>query len=392
MKIKIAALIVDRANYGRLRPVLLELKNNPDIQLEIIVSGSMLLDRFGKVEREVIKDGFEISSRIYVELEGSNPITMAKSTGLAVLEFSNELARLKPDFLLAIGDRYEALGAVIAAAYLNICIIHLQGGEVSGSIDECARHAITKFSHYHFPATERSRDFLIRMGENPDHVFNLGCPVVDVIAGIDSIIPEKVFDQGVGRKFSPDEKFLLVMFHPVTTSYGTAMEENVEELLLALDELKIPTVWIWPNIDAGADNISRRLRQYREKNEDTWLHLFKNFSPDTFQKVLKKAVCAIGNSSSFVRDSTFHGTPVVLIGGRQLGRETGENTTKVKCKKNEILQAIKKQMLHGEYKPSTMYGVPGAAKNIATKIAQLKPYNNKYLYYVSEEQNEYFNS
>lgn len=389
---KIAALIVDRANYGRMKPVLIELRKNPDIKLDIICSGSMLLDRFGKVEREVIKDGFEISSRVFVELEGSNPITMAKSTGLAVMEFSNELARLRPDFLLVIGDRYEALGAVISAAYLNICIIHLQGGEVSGSIDECARHAITKFSHYHFPATERSKDYLIRMGENPDTIFNFGCPVVDIISKINPEVPADAFNHGVGRKVDPKEKYLLVMFHPVTTFYGTDAEENVEELLWALEQIKMPTVWIWPNIDAGADHISRRLRQYRESHEDAWLHLFKNFSPDVFQGVLKNATCAVGNSSSFVRDSTLHGTPVVLIGSRQYGRETGPNTLKTKCERNSILSAVNKQLTHGKYPSSSLYGIAGASGRIAGKIAQLTPYNNKYLHYVASEKNEYFNS
>ena len=381
---KVAVLIVDRANYGRMKPVMLALKDKENIELQVICAGTMVLGRFGKVEKIVEDDGFEITSRVFMELEGSSPVTMAKSIGIGINEFTHELYRLKPDVLLVIGDRYETLGAVIAAAYMNICIAHIQGGEVSGSIDECARHSISKFAHYHFPATQRAGEYLVRMGENPKRVFSLGCPVADVIAGQDLSLPEGVFDKGIGKAILQGKEYFLVVFHPVTTSYGKEVEE-VEELLVAIEKLDKQTVWLWPNIDAGSDYISKKLRQHREKYGDKNIRFVKNFTPENFQKVLGNALCAIGNSSSFVRDTTFTGTPVVLVGDRQFGREIGENTLKVECNEKSIIHAVSKQMEHGRFAPSKLYGEPGAGKKIADQIAKIEPITKKYLNYIFDE-------
>jgi UDP-hydrolysing UDP-N-acetyl-D-glucosamine 2-epimerase len=363
--------------------VMRAIQEHPKLDLSVVCSGTMLLERFGQVENIVKSDGFEISGRIYMELEGSVPTTMAKSVGFGTVEFATELKRLDPDILLIIGDRYEALAAVIAGAYQNIPIAHIQGGEVSGSIDESARHAITKFSQYHFPATQRAAEYIIRMGENPDYVFNYGCPAGDYIIPLDADLPEDIFfSTGVGADFSPQDPFLLVLFHPVTTEFGEEGKQ-VEELLHALDVLEYPTVWLWPNIDAGSDHISTVLRRYREHKGDKWLRLVKNFEPTVFQKILKKCACAVGNSSSFVRDSTFSGTPVVLIGDRQTGRETGENLIPVLNEDStSFLKAIKKQLDHGRYSLSSLYGKGNASEKIADTLANLKLYTQKQLHYI----------
>ena len=382
-KKKIAVVIVDRANYGRLKPVLSHLKANPEVDLQVVCAGTMLLDRFGRAENIVKADGFEVIERVYMELEGSNPETMAKSIGLGIGEFSYVFNRMKPDLITVIGDRYEALGAVIAAAYLNMTIVHLQGGEVSGSIDESARHAMTKFSHYHFPATKRAAEYIVRMGEDPATVFNFGCPVADVIMENELTLPAEVFKYGVGAEIDPRKPYLMVVFHPITTDFG-GYEEKVEELLNALSHLRMPTVWLWPNIDAGADRISKVLRQYRERESDTWLRLVKNFEPKTFQSVLFNSACAVGNSSSFVRDSTFTGTPVVLVGNRQFGREVAENTIMTPCSFDLILAAVQRQLKHGRYASSSLYGAEGASKRIADQLAKLEPRRGKYLNYIDK--------
>jgi UDP-hydrolysing UDP-N-acetyl-D-glucosamine 2-epimerase len=154
-KRKICVVLVDRANYGRLKPVMQALAQHPALELQVIAAGTMVLERFDAPVKVVRDDGFQIDGEIYIELEGSTPATMAKSVGFGVVEFASEFQRLKPDVVLLIGDRYEALAAAIAAAYMNLCIAHIQGGEVSGSIDESARHAISKFAHFHFPSTQR---------------------------------------------------------------------------------------------------------------------------------------------------------------------------------------------------------------------------------------------
>ena len=155
-KRKVCVVLVDRANYGRLKPVLRCINDRPELQLQLVAAGTMVLERFGNPVQNVKNDGFHVDGEIYIELEGSTPATMAKSLGFAVVEFASEFQRLKPDVVMLIGDRYEALAAALAAAYMNICIVHIQGGEVSGSIDESARHAISKLAHYHFPSTKRS--------------------------------------------------------------------------------------------------------------------------------------------------------------------------------------------------------------------------------------------
>src|SRR5213593_4882177 len=181
---------------------------------------------------------------------------MAKSVGFGVVEFASEYQRLKPDLVLLIGDRYEALSAAIAAAYMNICIAHIQGGEVSGSIDESARHAITKFAHFHFPSTARSAEYLIRMGEEPATIMGIGCPSSDIALQMERHLdPEVVNSRGAGADIDVAAPFLLVIFHPTTTEFG-GEREQMEELLKALAILQKPTVLLWPNIDAGSDHVS----------------------------------------------------------------------------------------------------------------------------------------
>lgn len=379
---KICVVLVDRANYGRLWPVMRAITRHPALELQTLCAGTMLLERFGQAEKIVEQDGFPVSARVYMELEGSVPATMAKSVGLGIIEFTNEYQRLKPDVVLLIGDRYEALAAAIAAAYMNIPVSHIQGGEVSGSIDECARHAITKFAQLHFPSTQRSADFIVRMGERPDYVFNYGCPSGDYIRTLDTDLPADLLAKlGVGPAFDIGQPFLLAIYHPVTTRFGTE-RAKVEQLIQALDELQRPTLWIWPNIDAGSDDISKALRIYREHHTSKWLHLVKNLDPVTFQKCLKKTACAIGNSSSFIRDSTFSGTPVVLVGDRQTGREYGPNLINAAPEKSAILGALRQQLTHGRHQPSDLYGDGNAAQRIVNKLADFAPYSQKQLSYV----------
>ncbi len=384
---RICVLLVDRANYGRLWPVMKAVESHPGLELQTLCTGTMLLERFGRAIDIVEEDGFTVNGKVYVELEGSVPTTMAKSLGFATIEMSTELRRLDPDILLVIGDRYEALAAALAAAYQNIPIAHIQGGEVSGSIDECARHAITKFSHFHFPATERAASYLVKMGEDPGQVFQVGCPVGDYINSLDTDLPEDLFrTSGVGAPLNAEEPYFLVIFHPVTTEFGREASE-AEELLGALHDLRHPTVWLWPNIDAGSDHISQCLRRYREFHpENDWLRLVKNLQPEIFQKVLKKAACAIGNSSSFIRDSTFSGTPVVIIGDRQLGREIAENVSVTDCRADLIKAAVSEKLEHGRFEPSALYGAGGASKKIADILSRVRPYSQKRLHYIYDDE------
>ena len=382
---KVAVVLVDRANYGRLKPVMRAIDSHPDLELQVIAAGTMVLERFDLPVKIVAADGFQISSEVFLELEGSNPTTMAKSLGFGVVEFSGEFQRLKPDIVLIIGDRYEALAAAIAAAYMNICIVHIQGGEVSGSIDESARHAISKFAHYHVPSTRRSAEYLIRMGERPDTVLTVGCPSSDIARLLDVTLDERVVNEpGSGAIIDLDRPFLVVVFHPTTTEFG-GERTQMNECLEALAALAYPTVLLWPNIDAGSDQISKAIRVFRTERRPEWLRTLTNLSPENYLRVLARAACAIGNSSSFVRDAGYFGTPIVLMGGRQAGRESDVNVTRVSPEAADIVRATRMQLAHGRYLPSKLYGDGYVSERIANGVAELTTYSQKRLHYVFEE-------
>lgn len=373
-----------------MHPVMRVIQSDPELELQVICAGTMLLERFGQAEKVVTADGFHIDGRVFLEVEGSVPVTMSKSIGLGIIEFSTEFQRLNPDIVLIIGDRYEALAATIAAAYMNLPVAHIQGGEISGSIDESARHAITKFAHLHFASTERSANYIRQMGEHPSYVFNVGCPSGDYILPLSADLSSDTFaGLGVGATIDVSKSFFLVIFHPVTTNFEN-QRDQAEQLISALHELAHPTIWIWPNVDAGADHISKALRVYREHNNASWLHLIKNLDPVSYQKTLKQATCAIGNSSSFIRDSTFSGTPVVLVGDRQLGREHGENLISCSPKAGDIVAAIRKQLESGRYPPSQLYGDGNASQKIVKELKAFQPYTQKRLHYLFANGNTHY--
>lgn len=382
---KICVVLVDRANYGRLKPVMQAIHESRRLQLQVLCAGTMVLERFDQPVRVVRDDGFNVDSEVYLELEGSTPTTMAKSVGFGIVEFSSEFQRLKPDVVLIIGDRYEALAAAIAAAYMNLTIVHLQGGEISGSIDESARHAITKFAHFHVPATQQSKEFLVRMGERPETILEVGCPSGDLARRLDRRLdPAILSSRGSGATIDATKPFLLVVFHPTTTEYG-GERGQMEALLTALGELKAPTVLLWPNIDAGSDHISKAIRAFRNNHDVSWLRTLTNLTPENYQKVLANTACAVGNSSSFVRDAGFFGTPVVLVGRRQRHRECDRNVKAVAPEATKIAEAVRHQLAVGRYPVSTLYGDGHLSERLVGRLETLRPYVQKHLGYVEND-------
>ena len=265
---KICVVVGSRANYSSIKSALFAIKEHPLLKLDLVVGASALLDRYGKVIDLIISDGFDISATFHMIVEGGNPVTMAKSTGLGLIELTNIFEQLKPDVVLTVGDRFETMSTTLAAAYMNIVIAHTMGGEVSGTIDESIRHAVTKFAHIHFPACEGAKQRIIKLGESPENVHSVGCPRIDLISKIlnnqAKILNSNLFNKGVGSILDVNKPFLLVSQHPVTTEFG-AGEKQITSTLEAIKEINIPSIILWPNADAGSDDIARGIRKWREK-------------------------------------------------------------------------------------------------------------------------------
>jgi UDP-hydrolysing UDP-N-acetyl-D-glucosamine 2-epimerase len=374
-KRKICAVITARPSYSRVKTALQAIKDHPDLELQLVVAGSALLDRYGNAVDFIEKDGFKVNEKVFMVLEGENKTAMAKTTGLGVMELSNVFYNLQPDAVITIADRFETIATSIAAAYQNIPLIHLQGGEVTGNIDEKVRHANTKLADIHFVTSEDARIRVERMGEDAAYVYNTGCPSIDIAAEV-LLSPSLEFHPiekygGVGGSFSPSEGYLVVMQHPVTTEYSEA-KRDVLKTLRVVDALGIPTFWFWPNVDAGADGTSNGIRSYRENFSPKNIHFFKNMEPNDFLKLLLNSKCLIGNSSVGIRECSFLGVPVVNIGTRQNRRLRGNNVIDVAYEEEAIKSAIELQLSHPKNTRSSVYGNGDSGKKIADILATIE--------------------
>ncbi len=373
-KRKICVVITARPSYSRIKTTLHAIKEHSQLELQLVIAASALLDRYGTAVNYIEKDGFCINAKIFNVLEGENLTAMAKTTGLGILELATVFENLKPDAVVTIADRFETMSTAIAASYMNIPLVHIQGGEVTGNIDEKVRHAITKLSDIHFVASKKSKERVIRMGEEISTVYNTGCPSIDIA---DKVLqnPNLNFDPfkkygGVGELNHIESGYIVVMQHPVTNEYLES-RKHIEETLHAVYKLKLPTLWFWPNVDAGADGTSKGIRVFREHNEIPFVHFFKNMEPQDFLILLKNSKCLIGNSSVGIRECAYLGVPVINIGSRQDGRERGHNVTDVKYDRTEIEKAIQKQWKKGHYKPDPIYGDGNSGEKMADLLSRI---------------------
>ncbi len=373
-KRKICVVVTARPSYSRIKTALQAIKDHPDLELQLVIAASALLDRYGSAVNYIEADGFEISAKVFNILEGENLTAAAKTTGIGILELSTVFDNLGPDIVVTVADRFETMATAIAASYMNIPLAHIQGGEVTGNIDEKVRHSITKLADYHFVASEGAYERVLKLGEMEEMVFNTGCPSIDLAAEV-AENPAFDFDPfkkygGVGAEFDLDSDYLVVMQHPVTNEYNQS-RLHIDETLAAINELKIPTFWFWPNVDAGADGTSKGIRSFREKHRPEHIHFFKNMMPADFLRLLANSSGLIGNSSVGIRECAYLGVPVINIGSRQNRRDRGNNVIDVTYQRDEIKTAIKKWLDHGKPKASTVYGGGNAGKKIAEALAQV---------------------
>jgi len=368
----VCVVVGSRANYSSIKSAMRAIRDHPELMLQLVVGASALLDRYGTVIDVIERDGFEPDERVFMLIEGETPGTMAKSTGLGLLELPTAFERLQPDVVITVGDRFETMATALAATYMNLPLAHTMGGEVSGNIDESIRHAVTKFAHIHFPSSKGAAERIVRMGEDPAAVHTVGCPRMDLVAETlaqNGHELSELFQFGVGGSFDLHRPFLLVSQHPVTTEYGDG-EEQIAETLQAVKEIGLPAVVLWPNADAGSEDVARGIRKFREFEDDSKLHFFKNLPTDDYIRLMAKTACLVGNSSSAIREGSFIGTPAVNIGTRQEGRERGSNIVDVDHDGGRIAEAIRAQVEHGPYEPEPIYGDGHAGERIADILSR----------------------
>ena len=350
---KILTLVERRADYSRMRPILKELYKDSFFEVYLVVTGICLLDVHGKDIDYIKEDGFTINAEVPMFEVGARNTNASMVRALAkVLDgITTEIENFQPDLVLTGFDIGANLATTIAAAHMNIPVAHIQGGEVTGSIDESIRHAMSKFAHIHFPATEDARQRLIRLGENPDYVFNVGCPSIDTIVQT-PVIGKEILEKKFNNDFS--KPTILLIQHPVTTE----SDESRKQILTTIEvikELDIQALVSLPNNDAGSSDIIDEIK----KSGLSW---YPSLSTEEFINVYRNIWAIVGNSSSGIHESSTFGIPAVNIGTRQQDRERASNVIDVGYDKSEIKAGIEKAIFNQEIK--------NKAKNI------INPYGN----------------
>lgn len=381
MKRKVCFVITNFIHYSRSILILEELQKRKDVELHIIVGGAALLSRytskFADVRKLLKDDGYRNIYEIHFSLEGNDKMVKAKTTGLGIIEFTTIFNHIKPDVVVVRGDRFEVLSATIASAYMSILVAHIEGGDISGSIDESVRHAITKLSHLHFATNMPAKKRILSMGENPSYVFNFGSPEIEVVDKLSKKTNKiELKNTGSGATIDLTKGYLMVMYHPDVNDVKN-VHLNTQKILKAVHALKIPTLWFWPNADAGAEDISQELRIFKDEVAGHKIRFMRYLGPREFIWLLNNSLCLVGNSSAGIKESSFMGLPVVDIGNRQNGRLRSANVISVKHDTDDIMKAIQKQIKKRRYSSSTMYFAKDTSKNIAKTIATIPLYTQK---------------
>ena len=365
-KRKITITTGTRAEYGILRPILNEITQRKKLQLILIVTGTHLSKRHGMTINEIKKDKFKIYQTFKFLPNDDTGFSAAKSLGDGVVQFAKIFKKVKPDINLILGDRDEMLASAIAAYHMNIPNAHIHGGDVSGSIDEYSRHAITKISNIHFAATEKSKRRIIKMGENPKFVYLTGSTSIDELRN-NKILSKSQFEKKYGFKLT--KNLIVLVQHPVTTQIAST-KKHIQNTLKAIEYFGYRTIIIAPNSDAGSNIIFQNIKQFA--NSHNFVRVFSSLPRSDFLCLIKNCGALVGNSSSGLIEASYFGTSVVNIGIRQQGREKSHNVLDAKSEsiisiKRTISRALKKNT-----KPSYLYGVGTSSPKIAQYLEKIK--------------------
>jgi UDP-hydrolysing UDP-N-acetyl-D-glucosamine 2-epimerase len=380
-KRRICFVITNFIHYSRNLLVLRELRARPDVSLTVLVGGAALLTKytssFGSALDLLEREGFE-TYPAHFSLEGDHLAAKTKTAGLGVIECANVFAKVRPDLVIVRGDRFEVLSAAIAAAYMNIPVAHIEGGDVSGTIDESVRHAITKLSHLHFATHDDAARRLRSMGENPKYVYTVGSPDVEIAEALaKKPVRLDINATGSGASLDLAEPYLMVRFHPV---WSESREETVgatKALLEAVGESGLQALWFWPNDDTGAESVSHTLRAFNDQVAGHRIRFMRDLPPDMFMSLLAQAACLVGNSSAGIKECSVLGVPVVDIGSRQRSRKQANNVVSSPASKRMLAKAIAKQVGAKRYPKSLIYRKSGTARTIAKVAATAPLYTQK---------------
>lgn len=380
---KIAVATGTRAEFGLLQPLLDKIVEDPETDLQLIVTGMHLSPEFGMTVSEVRDAGYQIADEIEILLSSDTGVGTAKSVGLATIGFADTLHRLKPDWLVLLGDRFEMLGVATAALLVGVPIAHIHGGErTEGAIDESIRHSITKMAHLHFVSTPEYRKRVIQMGESPDRVFHVGAIGLDRIDKAQLISKD---DLAGDLNVDPDRRWCTVTYHPVTTE-TTAIEESVAELTAAMNEVDdLVFVITKANADEGGRLVNKMLTEFAERAEH--VHIFSSLGSMRYLSCVFHSELVLGNSSSAIIEAPHLGTPSVNIGSRQCGRARGESVINCSESQDEIVKAIKRARAIDDPNvfESSPYYIGGAAAPILKELKVLQSGRSKNFYDVDFE-------
>ena len=356
-----------RADYSRLKPLLQAAKESKPLEPILVVTGTHLLKKFGRTKDVIRKDGFHVDAEIRTHDERGQDTgkEMAKSFGKAVIGMADVIERTKPDIICAGFDLGGNLAAAIASMHMNVSIAHIEGGGLSGSIDETFRHAITKFSHIHFPATDDGRKRIIRLGENPKNIFVVGSLSLDAIKKNKYVSREKIFKK---FKLNPKKKLILFLEHPVTTEAHEAekqISESITALIYAIKHYGSQVFALYGNSDSGGYRMIEKLKK-------SGITAMPNVPHEDFLCLMNVADVLVGNSSAGIQEAPSFGLPVINIGTRQQFRERGVNVIDVPHDKNKIIAAINKSLFDREFITKAKRGKnPYEGGNIAKKIVRI---------------------
>jgi GDP/UDP-N,N'-diacetylbacillosamine 2-epimerase (hydrolysing) len=361
---KICYISGTRADFGLMKCSLQAIDQDEELKLEVVVTGMHLLSEYGNTYREICDAGLNVIGKVKVALSGESGSQMSTALGEQIIGLTKVLEKSRPDLILLLGDRGEMLAGAIVALHLNIPIVHIHGGELSGTVDESIRHAISKMSHYHFTATNNSKSRLIKMGELSDNIFVIGAPGLDEISTTTLIPKEALFSQ---YNIDSNRPLMLLLFHPVV-QHVNDIREQIVTVIESLISFDMQILALMPNADAGGGIIASTLKEYKEKNK---IQITTHVTRKSFLSLVSYADVLVGNSSSGIIEAVSLGTPVVNIGSRQNLRERSNNVVDVSIDKSKIINGINKAMLLNKSLFKNVYGDGKSSKRIINLLKSL---------------------